>query len=190
MAQKNQRKRTAWIVLSLVLAVAVLIFGGLFASYGLSDRPEKEWGMLQVQKIPQQQADRFKQYLQRTNPPRTKEDMSGYLEEAGLKVLSESADKETGVINYGFDGENAYFDLLSTSTYTLQTASGLTNENITFIMCNRLAGKPRASEIAVSDIPCTARDNALTSNGEIPVTLDDKPSWLYPFHQRINGRQP
>ncbi len=162
-----------------VLVLAILAFSIYSVAYVLSDQPRNEWGALQVQRVQENQRLQFQGYLRGPSAPKTADDFQRFTER------TYSGDN-VHIIGYKYSPDYAYVDLTTVSQSTL--SSGFTNKNFYFTMCTRLSGVISSDTVVQSqDIECAARDDAKIGNGEVPVRLADKPSWLFVPLGRISG---
>jgi len=139
------------IVVVLGCLVCCYLLGVRWASYKPSDHRTSTL----VQKAQEKQREGFQSYLQQSTAPKNDQQLSQLIKDkyqTSAGYLGEDADY---VVGHGMKDGELYIDMVTSRTYTLPAAGGLTNENRTFIMCTRLIGKPSlTAQVRSVDVPC------------------------------------
>lgn len=156
-------------ILVIVVALCSLAFCGFFGLRWLSSQTRllslgrqssqtsEQKSAAMVQKAQEKQHDQFQFYLQQPSAPRNDQELSQLIQDKYQTASAQDEDADY-VVGHGLKDGELYIDLVTSRTYTLQTAGGLTNENRTFIMCTRLSGQASlTAQVRSIDVPCPAQ---------------------------------
>jgi len=158
--EKSRRKSIALFIVP--MALIVLGIGAYLVSRGVSDESSIHKTTILVQEAQDRQRSQFEFYLRQPSAPQNDQELSQLIQNKYLVHAAAWGEDADYVVGHGVKDGELYIDIVTSRTYTLQSAGGLTNENRIFVMCTRLNGKASpTAQVRSIDIPCPAQ--AITS---------------------------